>query len=238
LSENPSSLDKNDQLVELYKTYISTFFFFFYSHTLLGWEKFSLIGHSLGGCVAMLYSGIFCDRVEKLIMLDILRATPTITQTVDIRLRKTVSKLLKYENAIIAGPEQPMSYEEAVEKAVSGTFGSLDEKACDIMFKRGLKKVDGGYVYSRDRRLLAAPLSFTPKQDQLFLAKKVTANVLIIKFKDGPYFESEEDYMEHVEALKSGPSKLVKYVEIEGMHHTHLTHPESVASLINDFFNY
>ena len=202
----------------------------------LGWDRFSLIGHSLGGCVSMLFAGIFPDQVEKLVMIDILRATPTITETVDVRLRKTVSKLLKYENVIIAGPEQPISYQEAVEKAVSGTFGSLDEKACDIMFKRGLKKVDGGFVYSRDRRLLAAPLSFTPKEDQLFLAKKVLADVLIIKFKDGPYFEREEDNMEHVEALKSGPSKLVKYVEIDGMHHAHLTHPERVAPLITDFF--
>ena len=184
----------------------------------------------------MLYAGVFPGRLEKMVCLDILRLTPTIPETVDVRLRKTVSKQLKYENEIIAGPEKPMSYEEAVEKAVSGTFGSLDENACHIMFKRGLKKVDGGYVFSRDRRLLAAPLSFTPKEDMLHLAKKVTADVLIIKYKDGPYFESEEDYMEHVEALKSSKAKIVKYVEIPGMHHTHLTHPESVAPFINDFF--
>ena len=202
----------------------------------LKWDKFSLIGHSLGGCVVALYAGIFPERLDKIVLLDILRSTPTITETVDIRLRKTVSKLLKYENEIISGPEKPISYEEAVEKAVSGTFGSLDENACHIMFKRGLKKVDGGYVFSRDRRLLTAPLSFIPKEDMMFLAKKVTADVLIIKYKDGPYFESEEDYMEHVEALKSSKAKIVKYVEIPGMHHTHLTHPESVAPFINDFF--
>ena len=184
----------------------------------------------------MVYCGIFPERVDKLICLDLVRATPTKTETVDLRLKKTVTKLLKYEKAIIAGPEKPMSYEEAVEKTVAGTLGSLDEKACHILFKRGLKKVDGGYVFSRDRRLLAAPLSFTPKEDMLHLAKKVTADVLIIKYKDGPYFESEEDYMEHVEALKSSKAKIVKYVEIPGMHHTHLTHPESVAPFINDFF--
>ena len=185
----------------------------------------------------MLYSGIFPDRLEKLVLLDILRLTPTIPDTVDVRLRKTVSKLLKYENDIIAGSEKPISYEETVEKAVSGTFGSLDEQACDILFKRGLKKVDGGFVYSRDRRLLAAPLSFIPKEDMLFLATKVTADVLIIKYSDGPYFESEEDYKEHVEAIKSSKAKIVKYIEVNGAHHTHLTHPERVSSLINEFFN-
>jgi len=184
----------------------------------------------------MVYSGIFPDRVEKLICLDLIRATPTRTETVDLRLRKTVKKLLQLEKAIIAGPEKPMSYEEAVEKTVSGTLGSLDEQACDILFKRGLKKVDGGFVYSRDRRLLAAPLSFIPKKDQLILAQKVLADVLIIKYSDGPYFESVEEYLEHVEALKSGKAKIVKYVSVPGKHHAHLTNPENVASIIADFF--
>lgn len=155
----------------------------------------------------------------------------------DVRLRKTVGKLLKYEADIIAGPEEPISYESAVERWVSGTFGSLDEKACRILCQRGLKKLDGGYVFSRDRRLLAAPLAFIPKEDQLILARKTTADVLVIKFIDGPYFEDPEDYQEHMEALRTS-SKCVRYVEIEGKHHTHLTHPETVAPIINDFLNY
>jgi pimeloyl-ACP methyl ester carboxylesterase len=39
----------------------------------------------LGGCAAMMYSSIFPEKVEKLILLDILRVTPTITKTVDYR---------------------------------------------------------------------------------------------------------------------------------------------------------
>lgn len=202
------------------------------------WEnvKVSFLVHSLGGATAMLYAGIFPERVDKVVCLDIIRATPTLPATVDIRIRKTVGKLLKYEAAIIAGPEKPISYESAVQRCIEGTFGSLDEKASHIMLKRGLKKVDGGYVFRRDRRLLAAPLSFIPKEDQLILARKVTAGVLIIKFTEGPYFENPDDYIEHVEALKT-KSKCVRYVHVEGKHHTHLTHPERVAPIINEFFN-
>ncbi|KAK4020211.1 hypothetical protein OUZ56_002209 [Daphnia magna] len=178
----------------------------------LKWEKFSFIGHSLGG------------------------VTTTRAETMHLRLRKTVGKLLKYEAAITNGPEKPISYDTAVEKSINGSFGSLDKKACEIMLKRGLKKVNGGYVFSRDRRLHAAPLSFCPKQDQIVLAAKVTADVLIIKFTEGPYFESVEDQVEHIEALRKS-SKNVRYVEIEGKHHTHLTHPERIANIISDFFN-
>jgi pimeloyl-ACP methyl ester carboxylesterase len=201
----------------------------------LKWDTFSFIGHSLGGCMAMLYAGVFPEKVVKLVNVDIVRVTTTRAETMNLRLRKTVGKLLKYENAIMQGPEKPITYETAIEKSINGSFGSLNRKACEVMLKRGLKKVNGGYVFSRDRRLHAAPLSFCPKQDQVILAEKVTADVLIIKFIEGPYFESIEDQIEHIEALKKN-SKSVRYVEIEGKHHTHLTHPERIASLISEFF--
>lgn len=184
-----------------------------------------------------MYAGIYPEKVVKLVNIDIVRVTATIPETMDIRLRKTIGKLLKYETATISGPEKPMSYDAAVEKSINGSFGSLNRKACDVLFKRGLKQVDGGYVFRRDRRLLAAPLSFVPKPDQLILASKVTADVLIIKFTDGPYFESREDQMEHVEALKKG-AKSVRYVEVEGNHHAHLTNPERIAPIISDFLKF
>ena len=198
------------------------------------WEKFSWLGHSLGATFAMFYSGLYPERVEKLINLDIVRLNVTLPETVDIRLRKTIGKLLKYEREIIAGEEIPMTYEEAVEKGIQGSFGSLDRKACNILYKRDLKKVDGGYVFSRDRRLLAAPLSFYPKEDMLVLARKVTADVLIIKFTEGPYFEDPAEYAEHIEMLKTS-SKDVRYIEIEGTHHAHLTHPERIVPIISEF---
>ena len=192
--------------------------------------------YALGGCNAFLHAGIFPERVEKLICLDVIRPIPTITDTVEKRFRKTVETLLKQETSIIKGEEKPIDFEKAVQRHVIGSFDSLDEDASRILLQRGLKQVDGGYVFSRDRRLLAAPLSFTPKEDMLHLARQITADVLIIKYKDGPYFESEEDYMEHVEALKTS-SKNVRYVEIEGTHHVHLRHPERVAPFITEFLN-
>ena len=81
----------------------------------------------------------------------------------------------------------------------------------------------------------AAPLDFAPKEDQLVLPKQVAAEVLIIKFENGPYFESPQCYSEQIEALKYRSRKL-EYHEVEGYHHTLLTHPKRVAPLISAFF--
>jgi len=71
----------------------------------------------------------------------------------------------------------------------------------------------------------------------LVLARRVNADVLLIKYKDGPLFESLEAYEEHLAALRESKAKMVDYVQVEGQHHTHLTNPELVAPFICDFFN-
>lgn len=179
----------------------------------LNWERFYLIGHSLGGGLALLYAEIFPEKVEKLVLLDILRIETTRPATIGIRLRKSTTSILKEEQAIKSGAEKPCSYEIALKRT----------------------KIGDGYVFRRDRRLRAAPLDFAPKEDQLVLAKQVTAEVLIIKFKNGPYFESPQCYSEQIEALKS-KSRKFEYHQVEGYHHAHLTHPKRVAPLISAFF--
>jgi hypothetical protein len=72
--------------------------------------------------MAMMYAGVFPDKVDKLVCLDVVRVIPTKTETIHLRLQKATHKLLKLENAIIAGPEKPMSYADAVERCVMGTF--------------------------------------------------------------------------------------------------------------------
>ena len=201
-----------------------------------GWEKFSLLGHSLGGSMAVLYAEIFPEKVEKLILLDIVRVQTTIPDTMGIRLRKSTDVNVKQEEAIMAGPEKPCSYETALKRCILGSFESLDVRACETLFTRGLIKVENGYRFRRDRRLRAAPLDFAPKEDQVILARQITAEILIVKCKDAPYFESQEYYEEQIEALRTNSKKL-EYIEVEGNHHAHLTHPERVAPLICTLFS-
>ena len=81
--------------------------------------------------------------MEKLVSIDAIRVNVTYPETINKRFRKTAEKLLKFESIILAGPEKPQSYDFFVKRHVEGTAGSLDEKACDVLFKRGLKKVEG-----------------------------------------------------------------------------------------------
>jgi len=80
------------------------------------------------------------------------------------------------------------------------------------------------------------PLLFAPLEDQLLLARRVTCRVLIIKFSQGPYFENRKAYDEQIEAMRTNAASL-EYLEVEGKHHAHLTHPERVAGPISRFLS-
>ena len=182
------------------------------------------------------YSHIDSEKVDKLVSIDAVRAPVTYPETISKRFRKAVDTLLKHETFIISGKgETPRSYEWFVKRHIEGTAGSLDEKACDVLFKRGLQQVDGGYVMRRDRRLLAAPLHYVGKGESLAQARDVTCHLLIIK-TSWPFFDTEEDVLEQIEALKT-KSKSFHLVEIEGPHHIHITQPERIAPMITKFFN-
>lgn len=83
------------------------------------------------------------EKVDKLVSIDAIRGPVTYPETINKRFRKTAEKLLRFEAMILAGPEKPQSYDSFVKRHIEATAGSLDEKACDVLFKRGLKKVEG-----------------------------------------------------------------------------------------------
>lgn len=134
-----------------------------------------------------------------------------------------------------SGPDHPSSFESLIEKHIKNTAGSLNEEACRILFERGLKQVGDGYALRRDPRLLAAPLSYNPKEENLSMARKITSDILIIK-STWKFHEKDEDVVEHLEALKTS-SKSFRFVEVDAPHHVHLTHPQLVAPLISELFS-
>ena len=68
------------------------------------------------------------EKVEKLVLLDILRIETTRPATIGIRLRKSTTSILKEEQAIKSGAEKPCSYETALKRNIRGSGNSLDEK--------------------------------------------------------------------------------------------------------------
>ncbi|XP_053886285.1 serine hydrolase-like protein 2 isoform X3 [Malaclemys terrapin pileata] len=205
----------------------------------LKWSRFTLMGHSLGGSVAGMFSCIFPEMVDKLILVESYGFFPA-PQEGDAWLnskRKVIERLLSLEENKHQ-PPKIRSPQEALQRLLQAN-SHLTEESGRILLQRGATEVPGGLVYNRDMRAL------THNQDSLTLEQcvsflnKIQASVLMIIAQDGIFNPEAENMSQNFvkplrEAFQSN-LKHYQFAEVTGNHFVHLNEPEVVAGLINIF---
>ncbi|XP_064419355.1 serine hydrolase-like protein [Latimeria chalumnae] len=202
----------------------------------LEWSKFTIMGHSMGGNIAALFSSAFPHMVDQLILLDTYGFFPHSNEALLNRLQRGFEELIKWEN------KESSIKVYTPDAALSRLLESnkhLTEESGRILLERGSTEVPGGLIFNRDIRLnLTNPLVFTT--DQVFdFQKKIQASVLIIFAKDGGIKEKgwfpEQSMMQRI--LDGYQTHITQFqLEwVEGNHFVHLNEPQQVAPLISDF---
>ncbi|KAL1137778.1 hypothetical protein AAG570_009474 [Ranatra chinensis] len=201
-----------------------------------GWEKVSIVGHSLGGAVGFLYAASFPEEVEKLVSLDIACPRVTSPKVLAAQCGDSINRYLKYETLTDESLPSYM-YDEMVNVALDGYKGSVSREGIEVLLKRGMKPVEGkeGYYYfSRDVRLKAAGLAMPSLDIVLEFAGRITCDYLNIKAKEGLKFDNPEIYYEVLDHIKKS-SRSFSFHEVPGTHHIHLNNPEKIAGILADF---
>lgn len=90
------------------------------------------------------------------------------------------------------------------------------------------------YYFTRDNRWKYSLGMYVPQEVSIELAKRMRMPYLFLKASNSPYYENKKYYDEMVEVMKKHNDKFECHM-IEGTHHLHLTHPESVSGIISDF---
>ncbi|MFO7287328.1 MAG: alpha/beta hydrolase [Gammaproteobacteria bacterium] len=193
----------------------------------LGWTRFSLIGHSRGAAIATLVAGTFPERIERLVLIE--GGLPLIDPPDAAPARLAEALVRKRELAgrtgrVFAGRER------AIEERVAG-FSKVERETAEILARRSLRAVPGGWVWHADQRLKApSELRFTPDQVRAFVTR-VTAPVLMFRATESPFNRSPE-YDEIVPLFRS-----LRVVRLAGGHHFHLEGAEhAIAAEIRRFF--
>ena len=199
-----------------------------------GWNRFSILGHSLGGLIGSVYAAISPDQVEKLVMIDIVKpiSVPSKNQP-----EKTAKALDSYESIIKKLQQTPpsYSYETARQRLVQANGGSIDELAADVLMKRGTKKnSDGSIYYSRDIRHVIPSFTGSTVDQQAEFAKRIRCPLLMIKALNGPMYEGKAAQDEFLQIYREN-NPAFEFAEVEGTHHVHLVRPENVAEKIGKF---
>jgi len=196
-------------------------------------NKISLLGHSMGGGIGLVYSSVFPEHVDKLVMLDIFSPLPGEPQ-------KTASVIRSHIEARHRGPKPNRVY-SSLEKAIQTRRitaakapgnQSLSLEAATEMVTRAMEAVPGGgYSFRHDTRLLWPSLQYLMPEQIDDLMRKVECPTAIIAAENGWPFK--KDRVERgLEILQPSVFKT-----LPGSHHLHAD-PNSAEAVLDVVFDF
>jgi len=191
----------------------------------LGWERFGLLGHSLGGAIASMLAAACPQRIERLLLIEALGPiTADVDQTLPLLQRALSQRRALTEKSLRVFADVG---EAAAARAKAG---DLSVEVARIMVERGIKPAPGGHVWSSDPRLtLTSPQRYTEAQLSAVLVQIATPTQAI--FADPPPSFLPRAVMDARIALVPN----IDVVRMPGHHHLHLEDPRPVADAILAF---
>lgn len=193
----------------------------------MGWQHFSVIGHSLGGAIGSLIAGTIPDQIKKLILIDALGPLTLPDEHAPMQLRLYLKETL---GKMPSTPPRYADIDAAIQVRTAVNAMHVESARCIV--SRGLKQLeDGQFAWRTDPKLLKPSAWMLTEAQTLSFLKEITAPTLIIRPEPG--FPFAPDVIERrIQAVKH-----IEIIRIPGQHHVHLDAPESVAGHIIQFIH-
>lgn len=205
-----------------------------------GWDKVSLMGHSLGAMICAYYAAVFPDKVDLLVCLD--NFTPKEFDIIE-KMRENMGPLLAEDDRFLAKgsdkrSEPPSySYEQLLDKRIHGSRYSLDKEAATFILGRCVKnstKYPNKYYFNHDRRLHGLACPAANREGRITMISNITCPVLFLIGKDSYMRDSPfVPTLKEIEEIKQN----FFYQYGPGNHHFLLTHPEAYSESICKFLD-
>jgi pimeloyl-ACP methyl ester carboxylesterase len=190
----------------------------------LGWNGFSLLGHSLGGTVASVFAACRPQSVHKLLLIEALGPITAPAEDSLAQLKRGMNQRAAFEEKLRVFARE----DEAVE--IRSKVNDLSRNAAAALVDRGLKAVPGGFSWSSDPRLtLATPLRYTEEQMLAVLRGIEAKTLLVLAQPEAPYLP-RETIQRRIEQVRD-----IAVHRIDGSHHLHMENAIPIAKLISDF---
>lgn len=195
----------------------------------LGWERFALLGHSMGAGIASLIAAACPQRVERLLAIEALGALPDSAENTVPRLREAVAATRALGDKRL---RMFASLEPAIRARMASRVVPVSDAIARLLVERGVRRVDGGYQWSSDPRLtLPTMVRMTEPQVRALIAGIECPTRVIYADPPQPYLP-EPRRSEHVALLPHG-----ELIVLPGSHHLHMEQPARVAQAIGDFLH-
>ena len=192
----------------------------------MGWDRFSLIGHSRGAAIAGLIAGTYPDRVAQLALIDGYVPMPSEADDAAKQLKRAIRENKRFANS---QPTFFPDFEKAIQARVKG-FVPLQQEAAALLAKRGVSEGSRGFYWANDQRLKAASFVKFSKDYLEGFFTSILARVLLIQAENSALSPGRQ---------QNALFKWIRHMDIQkvsGSHHLHLEgEAEDVARLIQKF---
>ena len=190
----------------------------------LGWDRFSLMGHSRGAIISTLLASAIPERVERLVLLDGVVPRPVDEEQFPAQMRSFLDEKRHWSrsrNRIYPSLEAALASRER---------SSLPAAAARALVERNLRPCEGGYTWTTDLRLRgASAVKLTRGQVHAVLGALSMPTLLLL---------AEEGYGGHPELARQASRYIreLDIVQVSGGHHFHMEPGAAiVAQTINEF---
>ncbi len=191
----------------------------------MGWERFALLGHSLGGGIASFVAATLPERVTRLAMIEGLGPPTSNPADGPIHLRKTIEQM---DNL----PRKRLPIYPSVEMATQARCerSGLSWQAAATLVRRGVQVIGEGYGWRTDPRLRFVSPSYLSEPQILAYMERIQVPALLICGADG-YLVKRAYMQERYARIADLTVKI-----LPGGHHPHLEDPKPCAQLLASFF--
>jgi len=191
----------------------------------LGWDRFVLLGHSMGAGIASLTAAAAPERVERLIAIEALGGLRGPEN-------ETAQRLREHVRAARTLPARALRVFPDLSAPIRARMmtNQLSEPCARLLVERGVKPVEGGYSWCSDQRLmLPTAMRLSEAQIDDLLAAIECPTQVIYATPAQPY------YPEPLRSQRIGLLREGRLAVFPGTHHLHMEHPELVAEVIRGF---
>lgn len=199
----------------------------FFAADYLGWDEFSLLGHSMGGAICALAAGTVPNRIHQVMCISVLSPMESVDKDAPQQLESAIIQQSKNRH------KKAPVYEDADAMVRSRMKGMtrMSQHAAEILVSGGSSLTEGGREWSSDaKHRLPYGMRLNAEQVKSFLSR-INAPVCLVLEKNGlfpkAFLEQRINYV-----------KSISVHEIAGNHHIHLEDEvEIVAEIANTFFH-
>ncbi|MBI4055921.1 MAG: alpha/beta hydrolase [Elusimicrobia bacterium] len=182
----------------------------------LGWEHFTLLGHSMGARVGLYYAELYPNRLEKIALLDFLLSRNKEEHTKFVR-RKDQPQ-----------PIYPNEYEILQRFRLQPRGTTASPNLIQMLAKQSIRKrKDGSWTWKFDWR--AFQLNIEPLEH---LFSQISVPCLILRGEKSTVM-SQEDFQSALQKIKQSSGAEIP----KSYHHITLDQPELVAKHITSFLD-